>query len=451
MGLVRLWKRYLHHLATYLSIIIFTRTPFSFATWHVAVYLVYLFLRSSSLFLEYYNMGSTCKMTTSAAFHYRLLWRIDSLHTQHLQPSFVTIAMFKLLDRSRLLLVRVITSLTSTWYHLLIMESAYSSIHFHHHGMHWIWSQASAPVYELRLIPCCYRPSGLQITISTRYKERMMVNMDQHGINSALDSIVYIPSDITPPCSIRHIVYATALYQTAMIRCPRKRMTKQYSHISFQPSMLDLRITSDGCSQVHKRHDLPIWPFLHFTVISTTDGSIHGILLRRESYLTMLDGTRQCCYSLLQLWMQKGNNGPDSCNTFDTMTPIDSVESIDTPFIWLLFPLSHTTKSSSLSYLAFQFFYWMNITCSVLLGIGILCFGICKGGIHVIGSLFLTSSLAVEVDRKKNVMPRYNWISPKEPLSSKFFFYDTWFHHMHIIMRIILLSRNCISHWVLRL
>lgn len=188
-------------------------------------------------------------------------------------------------------------------------------------------------------------------------------------------------------CPMQHSPHCLchSLYQTAMARCPRKRMTKQYSHGSFQSSMLDLRIISDGCSQVQRRHDLPLWPFLHFTVISAKDGSIHGYLRRRESYLTMLDGTRQYCYSLLQLWMQKGNNGPASCNTFDTMTPIGSVESIDTPFIWLLFPLSPTTKSSSLSYLAFQFFYWMNITCSVLLEIGTLCFRICKGGIHVIG------------------------------------------------------------------
>lgn len=64
-------------------------------------------------------------------------------------------------------------------------------------------------------------------------------------------------------------------------------------HGSFQSPMMDFRIISDGCNQVHRRHDLPIWPYLHFTVISAKMDQVICFQVGLKSYLAMLDGTRQ--------------------------------------------------------------------------------------------------------------------------------------------------------------
>lgn len=98
-----------------------------------------------------------------------------------------------------------------------------------------------------------------------------------------------------------------------------------------------------------KCSDLAIWPCLHFTVTSVKKGSFHS---RKGSYLAIPDGTRQWLLFSDAIMDAKGQQWTSLLHNDPNW--LDGIQVY--PLIWLQFPLSHTTKSHSISYLAFQFF-----------------------------------------------------------------------------------------------
>lgn len=133
------------------------------------------------------------------------------------------------------------------------------------------------------------------------------------------------------------------------------------------------------------------------------------------------------CYSLRQLWMQKRQQWISLLH--NDSDGLDGIHVYPFHLVTVSF-ITRITKSHSIPYLACQFFYWMNIRCSILFGIGMLWSCIWKG--DMIGFFGIYHHLW-----RFKWKGRRTWCNvttgsrQKRHSLPNFSFGDTWFHHSH--------------------